>query len=392
MAGDVSCGALGQACCAGTNSCGAGLACLGSASCSCIRDLFDFYPLRVDGKLLAESDSATAAQSPILDAASALPVADATKAVGGAAYGCAIRGADNEAWCWRTVANGNSAGQLGSGVADASGPLLRATQVFIAANRPLVGVTDLFSNLSGGGAATCAVVDGGQVYCWGALTWLSNGGTGINVPYATQITLDGVAPLAGVANMAFSANTACAVLQGAAAKEVWCWGANNSAQLGQGDVVNRRYPTKVLGLTNPSRLAVTAPDLNNTTTVCAVDGDNVRCWGSTATGGTGKTGSQLLSPTLVLKTDAVTPLAGITDIRPITPYNIAGFCALTATHIPLCWGSGFGSFPDVYIAPNLVTLGYVTSGVFGATVRYLSSDGLYHVGGTSRMADCGLIQ
>lgn len=386
--GDGTCGALGQACCASGSSCGAGLTCLGSASCSCIQGLYDYYLLRVDGTLLTEFDSAAADQTPVLDATTAAPIADVTKAVGGNGYGCAIRGADKEAWCWRSGANGNNVGQLGSGVTDTSGPVFRATQVLIAANRPLTGVTDLFADLSGLGTETCAVVDGGQVYCWGSLTWLSNGGTGIAVAYATQITVDGVAPLTGVTHMAFGNNAACAVLQGAAAKEVWCWGANDAAQLGQGDMMNRRYPTKVLGLTNPSRVAVT----DSPATVCAIDGANVRCWGSTASGGTGKTGSTILSPTLVLKTDGVTPLDGITDIRTVSVYNVGGFCALTASHIPLCWGSGFGPFPDVYVAPNLVALGVVSSGVFGATVRYLSNDGLYHVGSTSRMPNCGLLQ
>ncbi len=388
----VACGTLGGACCAGDAApmCSdMNTACLGGASCSCVRNLFDFYLLRVDGKLLVEPDSSSGAQTPVLDATTALAMADVKKAVGGGAYGCAMRKTNDSAWCWRAAANGNNAGQLGSGAIDSSGALFRATPVLISVNRPLTGVTDIVSNIA---SSTCAIGAGGKVYCWGDLTWLSNGGTGLQVAYATQITTDGVTPLTNVQSMAFGTTTACAIVAGVGGNEAWCWGRNNSAQLGQGDTATRRYPTKVLGLTNPTRIAVTAPDLNSGVTVCAVDGGNVRCWGSTSTGGTGKTGSQILSPTLVLKTDAVTPLSGIVDIRPIAPYNYAGFCALTANHTPFCWGQGFGAYPDVYLAPNLVDLGYVSNGTFGATVRYLSSDGLYHIGGASRAPDCGVIQ
>jgi Regulator of chromosome condensation (RCC1) repeat len=392
--GGFSCGALGQTCCASGDSCGADLACLGSASCSCIRDLFDWYLLRADRKLLFEADPPVTDQTPVLDAATALPLADVALAVGGNNYGCAVQGASGNSWCWRTAAAGNNVGQLGSGTMEASGALFRATQVLIATNQPLTGVTQLFTNHLSGIPATCAIVTGGQVYCWGALTWLANQGTTTNSPYATRITLDGIAPLTGATHMAFGTYTACAVVQGTSAKEVWCWGNNTGGQLGQGDVVARRYPTKVVGIAAPTRVAVADSNAAEAM-VCAVDGDRVSCWGGNAVGytGTGSSAQRVLAPTQVLKMDGVTPLSGIADIRAVGRYNYGGFCALTPGLIPVCWGDGFGrAYPDVYVAPNLVSLGHVNSGTFGATVRYLSSDGVYHVGTGTRTPNCGPLQ
>lgn len=385
----TSCGSLGQACCATGSSCATDLICLGAKSCSCIKDLFDWYLLRSDGKLLYQADPPTPNQTPVLDAATAQALTQVTGAVGGSGYGCAIRGTTKEAWCWREAAAGNNQGQLGSGTMEASGPLYRATPVLTAANQPLTGVDQLFSNHDSVNPATCALV-AGQILCWGDLTWLVNQGTATASPYATRLTLDGTAPVTGAVHLSFNRETACAVLQVSGANSVWCWGDNREGQLGQGDVMVRRYPTRVMGIASPTRVAVTG---TANTMACAVDGDGVKCWGYNAQGysGTGRPDATVLAPSPVLKMDGVTPLSGIVDLRAIQAASYGGFCGVTAANTLLCWGeSERRSYPDLYLAPNLVSLGYISYQQGG--VRYLSSDGLYHYGTMTKIPDCGPIQ
>jgi hypothetical protein len=389
----ATCGGDGQACCATGTSCNNSLACLGGASCSCVKDLFDWYILRADGTLLYESDTSTAVQTAVLNATTATPLDQITRATGGNGFGCAVRGTAAEAWCWRETAAGNNVGQVGSGVVETSGPIFRATQVLVAANQPLTGVKNLVSNPQTN--TNCAIVDGGKVFCWGDLTWMTSGGVTTPSAYAVAVTSDGIAPLSGVSDLSFGVEDACAILQGSSAKEVWCWGNNRGGQLAQGDLMARRYPTKVVGVSDPRSVAVTANGINGGAMACAVDADNVRCWGNNRGGytATGSTANTLLAPTLVLKMDGVTPLASIATIVATGFYNYGGFCASTAALVPICWGEGFRrNYPDVYVAPNLVALGWIDNYTFGSTVRYLSSDGLYHIGTTTRSPNCGPLQ
>lgn len=57
------------------------------------------------------------------------------------------------------------------------------------------------------------------------------------------------------------------------AGNVWCWGMNATGQLGLGDDVDHRIPTKVPGLSGVKQIAVGG-------FACALLGDgSVRCWG-----------------------------------------------------------------------------------------------------------------
>jgi hypothetical protein len=392
----VACGSEGQACCATGPVCGGDLTCLGGASCNCVKDLFDWYVLRSDGRLLFESDPTGTTQTPVLDAATAKPLAENKRAAGGYGYGCSIRGSANEVWCWRETAAANNLGQLGSGTMDTSGPIFRAAPVLVAANQPLTGATELVSNVATNFPAMCAILTGGKVSCWGALAWLTNLGTASNSAYAVPITTDGTTPVAGVSSLSVSQSSACIVVQGATAKEVQCWGHNGTGQLGQGDLTHRRYPSKVLGIDDPRSVAVGGSYYVERSTVCAVDGDGVRCWGYNGNGytATGKTDAIVYAPAPVLRMDGQTPLTGIATVRGEGFVRLPNLCALTSTLTPFCWGDGFErNYPDVYVAPNIVALGYMNRTPIGSwIVRYLSSDGILHQGSTTRTPNCGPLE
>jgi len=364
--------------------------------------------VRTDGKLLYEQDPPSTAQTPILEAG---PIgsllSDVQEVMEGLSHGCAVRGGSGTAWCWRTATNGNVLGQLGSGTFDpigTNGTLYRASQVLTSAATPLVGVRAISqSTASSGAATTCAVTQDGKLYCWGRLTYIANGGTTLNSAYATLITADGVNPFTGVMEVALDNTYACALVQGAASREVWCWGTNNVGNLGTGDTMLRRYPTRVSGLTDPSKVLTFGYAGNfffNNGTTCVLDEARVRCWGANSFGqiGNGTTNTTpVLAPSLVTFMGGSPPLEGITDIQGGSRVPNAGYqdiCALTPSRAALCWGSPFQTYPTVYPFAEITILGSLD---FGA-VRFLTSDGRYHIlptngsAATTRDPSCGPLE
>jgi alpha-tubulin suppressor-like RCC1 family protein len=332
---------------------------------------------------------------PVLNANTATPLTGAVAVeegpfTGKQGHGCAAL-SDGTVWCWRTNADGNSYGQLGNGTIDTSGgnPLFRATQVLTAANTPLTGIKDLAKSY---GPATCAVTNDGKLYCWGALDWLVNNGAALTSAYAQVITIDGATPFTGIVQASIGDVVACALVNGASANEVWCWGYNATYSLGLGDTVNRRYPTKVPGFVNPTKVAVASANyLQHGDASCVIDGSNVRCWGYNGDGGVGigsTTPAYVTSPMLVKLQDGTTPFDGAVDLVP----GYSGFCALRTGDAIWCWGSHYQLYPSNYGATNVVVTAGDDAGYAMYNPRYLTSDGVYHMGTKSRTPNCGGLQ
>jgi Regulator of chromosome condensation (RCC1) repeat len=376
----ADCGAVGQTCCG--DSCNQDLLCLAQTSCSCAQALFVTYLLRGDGKLLLEAaGGAAGAQTPVIDAATGLPLTDVIDAEGGGYHGCALL-ADKTVSCWRTNAQyGNYYGQLGNGTPDATGAVLRATPVLTAASTPLTNVKAL---ALGEANTPCAITSDGKLYCWGTLTWAVNKGTVLNSGYAQAITTDGAAPLTGVLQASTNGYATCAIVAGATANEVWCWGYNVQYNLGLGDVAARQYPTKVVGLANPSKVAVGQQTPSAQFATCVLDGGNVRCWGYNGYGQTGTTlASPVTSPALVVVQNA-TALSQVVDLY----MGSTAMCALRAGNTLWCWGQALSGYAANYGVTNVVTAGWVGN---GNDVRFLTSDGTYHLSGASRVPTCGAL-
>jgi Regulator of chromosome condensation (RCC1) repeat len=380
MTGD--CGAVGQTCCA--NSCNQDLLCLAQTSCSCAQALFGTYLLRGDGELLLEAGGGAAgAQTPVVDAATGLPLTHIVDVEDGSYYGCALL-ADKTVSCWRTSSPlGNQYGQLGNGTADTNGSVLRATPVLTAASTPLTNVKAM---ALGKAATPCAITNDGKLYCWGDLSWAVNKGTALYSGYAQAITTDGAVPLTSLLQASTNGYTTCAIVAGATANEVWCWGYNGRYNLGLGDTVTRQYPTRVLGLTNPTKVAVGQYNFNiGQFATCALDGGSVRCWGYNGYGQTGTTlVSPVTSPTSVVVQNA-TVLSQVVDLY----MGNTAMCALRTGNTLWCWGQGFSGYAANYGVTNVVTAGWM--GGNAIDMRFLTSDGAYHVSGASRSPNCGVL-
>jgi len=165
---------------------------------------------------------------------------------------CALR-AGGEVLCWGQ----NSSGQLGDGtVEDRSSP--------VAVGGLPVGV----NKLAAGGDRTCAVTAGRELYCWGnnsgrllaAETWEDQ---------TSAVAASGVPdPVLGVA---VGGDHLCAIVEGG---DVWCWGNNEGGQLGQASTQEQEGPVRVPGVEETVDIAA---GFGNTC-VLTRQGD-VYCWG-----------------------------------------------------------------------------------------------------------------
>lgn len=158
----------------------------------------------------------------------------------GGAFSCGLTSA-GAAYCWGQ----NNEAQLGDGTRTN-----RSTPVAVGG-----GLT--FASITTGGAHACGLTAAGAGYCWG-----SNGsgrlGIGSGDAYRTApVAISGSLPLASISA---GADHACGVTTSGAG---YCWGLNNSGQLGDGTTTNRNTPTAVSGGITFAAL-ITGPRANST--------------------------------------------------------------------------------------------------------------------------------
>jgi len=253
----------------------------------------------------------------------------ATTVVAGSVYTCALR-ANGTAACW----GDNAVGQVGSGTTTT--PQVSPVSVLRDTGNP--AIREVLSNLvalAAGGSHTCALRADGEVLCWGLddVGQLGSGGSGPGGfrRAATRVVVDKelVRPLTNVVGLAAGGSHTCALR---ANGEVFCWGFNESGELGigsSGGTIGVAVPVDDLtGLTNAVALAATG---SNT---CALRGDGqVFCWGDNGQGqlGIGSSGGSSNVPT------PVSTASGLTNVVSITA-GLASFCALRADGAVFCWG------------------------------------------------------
>jgi alpha-tubulin suppressor-like RCC1 family protein len=178
--------------------------------------------------------------------------------------------------------------------------------------------------ITSGGMHSCALIKG-AVYCWGYNDSGQIGdGTAITRSSATLVSdLDNV-----VAISAGGYHT-CAVLNNGNVK---CWGRNSSWQLGDGTNTLRNTPTDVKNL-NGKAVAISAGDEH---TCALMENREVKCWGKNLYGRLGIDSFARIGKT----PETVKNLEGVVMIS-------AGYehtCALTSVGAVKCWGhNGFGA-------------------------------------------------
>ena len=163
----------------------------------------------------------------------------------GGQHTCAIAGPSaigNHLYCW---GRGNR-GQLGTS----------ATQENVPTSTLIPGGDDTVA-ISSGHEHTCAILDNGDVRCWGRgdRGQLGNGGTSsINSPTLTSSLGTGRTAVA----ISSGESHTCAILDNGS---VSCWGRGNYGQLGDGDILDRNTPTLTSSLgTGRTAIALSSGD------------------------------------------------------------------------------------------------------------------------------------
>jgi alpha-tubulin suppressor-like RCC1 family protein len=185
----------------------------------------------------------------------------------------------------------------------------------------------------------------GKVQCWGEGSdgQLGNGDTGHHT-YPVEAT-----GLSGAVEVAAGGYHTCAIA--GSDREVWCWGLGSAGQLGNADTASSDSPVRVSdGSPHPLEGAVQlAAGLYHT---CAVLGDGtaaeVYCWGANQYG-------QLGDGAVAINRDTAAPVRGLTDAVQVVAGD-THTCALTGDGAVWCWGSGnFGQLgsgnKDPYLSP-----------------------------------------
>jgi len=175
---------------------------------------------------------------------------------------------------------------------------------------------------------TCALSVDGSVYCWGSNERGQAGESGgSDLTYPTLVidsteTSDQVMSLASSINSKFT----CALTQSG---KVYCWGANDKGQLGNGNYDGTHTPQLISSSDN---FTFTDIQVNNEF-ACAGDGVSVICWGANENGQLGRD-----SPTTFSSEPMLVNFPNNNLIISFT-LSWAHACAIDISKEVSCWGS-----------------------------------------------------
>ncbi|BFU46180.1 Ig-like domain-containing protein [Krasilnikovia sp. MM14-A1004] len=219
------------------------------------------------------------------------------------AHTCATQ-TDGSLWCW----GANGSGRLGNGNTTSQYKPVR------------IGAATTWATVSAGTGHTCATRTDGTLWCWGDN---GLGRLGLGTVGGASTTPARVGTATTWATVSVGAGHTCATRTD---ETLWCWGANGSAQLGDGTATNRAEPWQV---GNALRWAAVSAGDSYT---CGITTDGALwCWGANPSGqlGDGTT------------TDRSTPVrVGVATTWASVGAGAKNTCA-TRTDLSLwCWGSG----------------------------------------------------
>jgi alpha-tubulin suppressor-like RCC1 family protein len=228
-----------------------------------------------------------------------------------AGHTCAVK-SDSSIFCW----GNNSYGQLGNGSFgnNISSP---SSDIYVDAfyNR----LTDIY-HVSVGNSHTCAVDNSNQIWCWGNNYY---GQLGIGKDYNYYETYykfpRQVTSVGKVKGVSGGYSSTCVIKED---NSLWCWGGNDSGQLGDGTFINRAFPHMKI-TDNVFQISISGYH------TCAIISDNsLWCWGSNLYGqlGLGFSGGNINTPQKVTEEVASVSVGGNHT------------CSVKQDNSLLCWG------------------------------------------------------
>lgn len=249
---------------------------------------------------------------------------------GGNYFGCALL-ESGQVRCWGQ----NALGSLGQGN-----------------TTPFVGIhpTDLPTvslgpgrtarAIAASGSSACAILDTGQVRCWGSNIegQLGQGDlTGYANKTPAQIPVVNLGPGRTARAITLGAAHACALLDNA---QVRCWGQNLYGELGQGDTSTTAYAGKTPNLIPVVSLGrpVRAISANHHHTCAVLDNGQLRCWGANSAAQLGL-GNKSLTHAKPSSVPAIDLGAGRRAVSVALGHNSGNTCAVLDNGEVRCWGA-----------------------------------------------------
>jgi alpha-tubulin suppressor-like RCC1 family protein len=271
---------------------------------------------------------------------------------GGNPFTCAIAAADSSAWCWGE----NDHGELGTGSTTGPNQCPSAIGPFACSTRPAKVATGTrkFRSIATGYLHACAVTTDFHVWCWGNNDHGQLGAGSSATGSATPLAVAGSRRFRQVDAGAYHT---CGVSY--PDNRLFCWGNNESGQLGDGTLSRRSAPVATLGGLTVGQVA-TGQDHS-----CAVTSTDVAyCWGFNSDG-------QLGDSTRTRRTKPVKVVGG----HAFRQIDAGSFhtCAVQTNARPFCWGNGRkGQTGDgktrLSLWPRLVlgnlSVGRITTGLY----------------------------
>jgi alpha-tubulin suppressor-like RCC1 family protein len=254
----------------------------------------------------------------------------------GGDHSCVLH-ADGTIDCW----GWNYDGALGNGFppVDSAAPV------------PVFGI-DNAVQVSAGWFSACALLSDGTVRCWGYNEDGELGdGTGTDGQYPVTVITSPSNPLSDVVQMSAGNYHACAVKSDGT---VWCWGYNDSGQLGDNSTTESKVAVEVSNIDSATQVSA-----GGYHTCALLSNGTVWCWGYGGDGQLGDGSNPYAS--------SLTPVqaSGITNA---TQVSVGGYhsCALLANDTIDCWGYDYdGQLGNLNTADSPSPV--LVNGISGAT-------------------------
>lgn len=191
---------------------------------------------------------------------------------------------------------------------------------------------------------SCALQSTGNVYCWGSSTYgqLGNNGT---VQSEFPVEVEGVGGVGSLSNITYLVSGSSHVCGVNPSGNVYCWGENNTGQLGINSHAGpqtctaqpcSKTPLEVKGVGGAGNLSGIASLAAGWQHACAVDtSGNVYCWGDNNDGQLGV--NSTTEEDAPIQVDGVGASGNLTGISSVTA-GLEHTCALSSIGNIFCWG------------------------------------------------------
>ena len=240
-------------------------------------------------------------------------------AAGQGTHTCTVLSSGAEASCWGS----GSFYQLGNGTAESSSSPVSVEGLPLYDEVTLQQIDEVLQ-ISSGGYHTCALLHSGRIFCWGRNDFGQLGiGSVVESREPQEVLLAGSYPDWDFVSAGYYHTCAIHRYGG-----LYCWGANDRGQLGDGTTDGRLEPTVVTGLSSRA----TRVSTGHSHTCAVLDDGGVRCWGDDASG-------QIGNDTVTEGHTAVPmDVVGLPAEALAVSLGFLHTCALLAGGEVMCWG------------------------------------------------------